>query len=188
MKQFRVYLKSELGKLKNQGDALWFLRSIPVQVLENCGLPRNHQPLASAFSSQDDVNAFVDSLTDDQLRILTKSCDQDWRRNGVFDKLSRHSIWVEASVPVDIVDIQQAEPQLAHIFRRHEFKLIAIVEDAELWTQEPYKNWDLHSAVHFRVCLGRFESRRCKLFDGIHRAILLARQSVRAIEMYYYTA
>lgn len=188
MKQFRIYLRSELGKLKNQGDAYWFLRSIPSTLLLMCSIPNNHEQLVSAFSSQEKVDAFVAKLSANHLQALTNACDQDWRKNGIFDKLSRHNNWIESSVSVDAVVLQQSEPHLAYIFERHQFRLTSIVGDRELWTNEPYANWDVHAPIYFRTCLGRFKSGWYKLFDGIHRAILLTRQGAQHIDICYYNA
>ena len=188
MNQFRVYLRSELGKLKNWDDALWFLRSIRPEVLEVCSLPNDKDRLVEAFSAQDQVDAFVQSLNGFQLKTLTQSCDIDWRKNGVFDNLSRHSSWLERSIPIGLVDVQQAEPRLAYIFERHNFRLMEIVSDPELWSQEPYADWNLNGSVQFLVCLGRLKSGRYKLFDGIHRAILLCRQGARNLEICSYEA
>jgi len=188
MKQFRIYLKSELGKLKNQGDARWFLQSIPSTILSMCSIPTNHEQLVSVFSSQEKVDAFVAGLSDDLLRALTKACDQNWRRNGIFDKLSRYNSWLESSVPVGAIIVQQAEPRLAYIFERHQFRLTSIVGDRELWTHEPYANWDVDARIYFRTCLGSFNSGWYKLFDGIHRAILLSRQGAQHIDLCYYNA
>jgi hypothetical protein len=188
MKQFRIYLRSELGKLKNQGDACWFLRSIPSTLLSMCSIPTDHEQLVSVFSSQEKVDAFVAELPDDLLRALTKACDQDWRRNGIFNKLSRYNSWMESSVSVDAVMLQQAEPRLAYIFERHQFRLTSIVGDEELWIHEPYANWDVHAPIYFRTCLGSFESGWYRLFDGIHRAILLSRQGAQRIDICYCNA
>jgi hypothetical protein len=186
MNPFRIYLRSELGKLKNHGDASWFLESIQPEVQKACGFEDSPTQLVNAFSTQENVDTFVQSLSDDQVQVLTKSCDEDWRNNGVFNKLSRHPVWSEATVPVGLVDVQQAESQLAHIFVRHGFRLTAIVGDPELWTQKPYAGWSLDAVVPFRIGLGQLGSGRYKLFDGIHRAILLCRQGAQSLELCFY--
>ena len=88
-------------------------------------------------------------------------------------------------VPVDLVDLQQAEPELAFIFERHAFSLKRIAGDYELWEKEPYAKWDSMSSILFPTCLGMFNSGRYKLFDGMHRAILLARRGEKAIRICY---
>jgi len=148
VKQFRIYLKSELGKLGNQGDASWFLRCVSSEVLKMCGVPADPIDLAHVFGSQERVNAFVDSLANPKLEMLTKSCDREWRKNGVFEKLTNHSAWREELVSVHLIDVQQAEPRLAYLFRRHAFELKHIAGDCDLWTHEPYAGWNLISPVH----------------------------------------
>jgi len=85
------------------------------ELLSASGMPDEPADLVEAFSLQKLVNSFVDSLPDEQLTALTQACDRDWRGNGVFEKLSRHSVWKEDHVPVDLVDVRQAERELAHI-------------------------------------------------------------------------
>ncbi len=188
MRQFCTYLRSELGKLKNHGDAARFLSCIEPQVLETCQLQTDPAQLVIAFSTQEKVDAFVHVLSPDQLQALTRSCDLDWRKNGVFDKLSRHSTWTDESVSVDLVDVQQGEPQLGYIFQRHGFRLTSIAADGELWTQKPYADWNLDAAVHFSTGLGKLTLGRYRLFDGVHRAILRCRQGIQSLEICFYEA
>ena len=188
MKQFRVYLKSELGRLSNQGIASEFLNCVPPQVLSACGMKAQVTDLMKSLSSQEQVNRFVDSLSDEQLEALTRSCDEDWRENGVFEKLLGHSVWKEDRVPVDRVDLKLAEGHLDHIFKRCEFQLMRIAADPELWIQKEYVQSKLNTPIYFPTCLGGFKSGRCKLFDGIHRAIKMAKRGENAIPVCFYEA
>src|SRR5262245_22599717 len=106
MIQFQVYLRSELAKLSDRSEAEWFLQSVSHEVLEVCGLPKVATELTETFHSQDRVDAFVASLSADQLRSLTKTCDHDWRKNHVYDKLSKPREWHEADIPIDSIDVQ----------------------------------------------------------------------------------
>jgi len=154
--------------------------------LSASGMPDEPADLADAFSSQERVNSFVDSLPDEQLKAVTRSCDLDWRKNGVFEKLSRHSVWKEDRVPVDLIDVKQAERESAYIFERCQFQLKRIAADPDLWTKEPYGEWKLDAPIQFPTCLGEFKSGRCTLFDGIHRAILMAKRGEDVIPVYFY--
>lgn len=186
MEQHRIYLKSELGKLKDQGDASWFLKSVSSDVLKMCGMPLGVPAIVNAFSLQKDVNTFVDSLVDAKLKLLTKTCDQEWRKNGVYGKLTNHLVWEERRVPIDLVDVQQAEPGLAFIFQRHNFRLKDIVGDPELWRNKPYSHFNVAAEIQFPRLLGKHKSGRYKLFDGIHRAISLIQKGEDAILICFY--
>jgi len=183
MNQYRIYLKSELGKLGNSGNAKWFLQTIPEQSLTRYGLPVVVKQLTERFASQEEVNSFVDSLSDADLASLTKTCDHEWRKNGVFDKLHRHSVWREDTVPVERIDVQQAEEHLAWLFERNGFQLTRVTKDSELWKHKPYAEWKADAPVHFPVALGRLRSGRWKLFDGIHRAIKLVQMGKESIHV-----
>ena len=188
MKQLRIYLKSELGKLANKEDGSWFLGCISMDLLKASGMPIDLYQLVQAFASQEKVNSFVDALPDASVESLAKTCDRDWRKNGVYETLTGSSVWSEKAVSVGLIDVQQAEPNLRYIFERNNFQLKRIAADAELWTQEPYSQWDLNSAVGFPILLGRFKAGRYELFDGIHRAILLAQRGEEIIAVCFYDA
>ena len=187
MKQFRVYLKSELGRLRNHGVASCCLRCMSPELLSASGMPDEPADLVGAFSSQVRLNSFVDSLPDELLKSLTRWCDRDWRqRNGVFEKLCRHSVWKEDRVPVDLIGLEQAEFEFAYIFERCQFQLKRIAADPEIWTKKPYSEWWLGAAIQFPTCLGGFKSGRCKLLDGIHRALLMAKRGEDVIPVCFY--
>src|SRR6266849_630319 len=112
MKHFRVYLTSELRRIGNHWLASCSLRCMSPELLSASGMPDEPADLVGAFSSQVRLNSFVDSLPDELLKSLTRWCDRDWRqRNGVFEKLCRHSVWKEDLVPVDLIDVEQAESE-----------------------------------------------------------------------------
>src|ERR1017187_2780453 len=141
MKQFQIYLKSELGKLGNHADAARFVRFISRTARETCGLPNSPDILAEVFSCQNKINVFVDSLNESAVRELTKSCDEDWRKNGMFRELSDHHTWSEDRVTVESVDVRKTDDQTFEFFKRHEFSLVRIAEAPELQSYEPYKSW-----------------------------------------------
>lgn len=185
MEQFRVYLKAELGKLADGSDAACFLKSVSPEVLEKCRLALDVAALTLQFALQESVNRFVDILPDCCLRDLTRACDRDWRKNGVFDKLSSCDVWDRVHAAVQLVDVQQAEPRLAHLFRRNDFHLVRVACDPELWTNKPYCDWEPGREVAFKTCLARSSSARYTLFDGVHRAIQMVRNGERTIPTLY---
>ena len=67
MNQFRVYLKAELGKLRQRVDAERFLSAVPFDYLKQCGLETEVEALMAYLSSQEKVDQFVDGLSDDAL-------------------------------------------------------------------------------------------------------------------------
>ena len=95
MKQFRVYLQSELSKLSSREDASAFRKCVSPDVLKICNLPLDVDFLVESFSSEEKINTYLNSIDHSKWQLLTKSCDQEWRKNGVFDKLKNHSDWKE---------------------------------------------------------------------------------------------
>lgn len=115
MDQYRFYLRGELGKLGNRGDAKWFLESVPQQSLTQYGIPGVVEQLVARFSTQENVDSFVDALADADLESLTKICSQ-WRNNSVFDKLQSHSDWHLDTVPLNLIDVPQADGKETSVF------------------------------------------------------------------------
>ncbi len=187
MDQFRVYLRAELGKLADMSQAECCLDHVRHDVLTRCDVPCRPADLVRRFASQELVDQFVQNLSEGCLRELTRTCDMDWRKNNVFVKLSSSDHWEEMDISVDKIVLQQAEPKLGHLFHRNRYELVRVANDAELWRHEPYRSWDLRRPVAFATCLGVLSGGRYRLFDGIHRAILLVRQGSRTIRIMFPT-
>ena len=151
--QFRVYLKGELGKL----------------------------------DSQDKVNAFVDNLTDHDADFLCRACS-NLRTNGAYRNLIQFKKWNTERFPVDHIYLCQAEPTdpVRAIFWSHKvnwpsgeptFSLAELAKDSRLWECPPYSDWVRYPQnIEFRTCLGEpDEHDHVRLFDGVHRALWMAR-------------
>lgn len=175
MIQFRVYLHAELGKLRNRGDAANFIRAVPDNVLAKLSLCNEPDGLSNQFLNQDAVSLFVDQLVDEDVRVLVKFCDRNWRKNGVFTKLQEGKRWEIHDVYSGDIDIQQAEPRLCQLFRDHHYNLIAIATDTMLLQEEPYVNRTAAEPVYYPILLAVRQNGRHRIFDGIHRAIQLVR-------------
>jgi hypothetical protein len=182
---YRIYLKGELAKLGNSGDAESFLKTIPEQSVSGYGMPTVVEQLVARFSSQQKVTSFVDAIADADLVSLNKACSQ-WRDNCVFDKLQRHFVWREDTVPIERIDVKQAEERLGWLFKQNGFQLTRIAHDPELRKHFPYSAWKADDPVHFPMALGGLRSDRVRLFDGIHRAIKLVQMGKDSIRVCYY--
>lgn len=183
MRQFKVYLKAELGKLKHRGDAQNFLSAVPPELLEKCGLGIEFEALVAQLSSQEKVNDLVDGLSDNVLREITRHIDENWRRNGVFKKLSTTDKWFESEVEVSRVLLQQAEPRLKDMWRECNYELMKVATHLQVLAAEPYCAKDRGKPVAFRVCLAKRVGDRYCIFDGVHRAIQLFRNGENAIPL-----
>jgi len=185
MNHYRVYLKSELGKLRDRGVAEEFLGLLHRETLIECGIAIDGEQLTEQFGSQVDVNGFVEHLADTCLMELTKLYDDCWRTNGVFKKLSESEKWLEVDAPTSQILLQPAESELAYIFQRNEFELLKIVADPELLEHEPYRSRRPGEIVSFSTCLAKSSAGRYRIFDGMHRAIQLARNGSETIRLCY---
>jgi len=185
MNQFRIYLKSELRKLGNEGDANDLLGKVEKTKLAALGIPTDVCTLNNLFCSQKVVNDYVQGLADNTLRELTQLCSE-WRKNNVYDKLDNYFDWQEATVEVSRIFVQQAESHLAEIFKCDSGKLSSIVLNPELWRNRPYSEYRHGTIIEFPTCIAiRHDSDKYKLFDGIHRAIQMAYQGIKSINLCY---
>ena len=183
MEQFRVYLRGELGKLKNACDAGEFLCGIGTEMVVRLQLPTTVEELQRLFSTQEDVNQFVASLPDIELQDLVRDCDEKWRTNGTFRALNKYEHWEVQVVSITDVDVQEAEQCFKYIFERHGYRLVDIARDVELMVQKPYVRSSVGDVVAYPVLLARQCGSRFKVFDGIHRAIQFARNNAAQLSL-----
>ncbi len=185
MMQFRVYLRAEIGKLRHRGDAESFIATAPSDLLAQCGLATDPDMLTGQLSTQEAVDAVVAGLTEDVLRRLAQHCSEKWRRNDVYRKLSGTESWIEAEVDVAMIRLQQAEPRLGDLFRKHDYRLPDIARDPVLLSSEPYSQYRIGEPVPYAVCLAIRRGETFRIFDGMHRAIQLFRNGRRRIPVFY---
>lgn len=175
MNQHQVYLKGELNKLRNRGDAQGFMSKSGCAEGE-FGLQLSEVWLAHRFATQALVDDFVDSLDERALVALTARCGQ-WRNNGVAAKLQGRRIEF-LSVAVEDILVCQAEPHLGHDFERLGWRLAAVAHDPVVLDDDAYKGKDSSERIDFTWCLARPEPGRPGtywIFDGVHRAIQMVR-------------
>lgn len=129
---YRVYLRGELGKLRDTGDAAHFLAAIDAGLLDRCGLPKDVAGLTSRFQDQSFVDACVAELAPHLAAELADHCSRDWRWNSVADKLARGRGWRVESVPIREVLVVRVERALYGLFARHGHRLWGIANDP--WT------------------------------------------------------
>lgn len=183
MEHYKVYLRAELGKLGNLGDAEQFLERLPHNCLEENGFSLLPQELVEQFALQDQVNAFVAELSDTAMVALTGLCDNCWRRNGVSHKLSPRQESYEIEAPINQLLLSRAEPELHDLFNRNGWRLVDIAQDHEILNSEPYRHHHPGEEVAFKTCLAEEVGGGYKIFDGIHRAIQLVRNGASHVPL-----
>ena len=175
MEQYRVYLKAELGKLRNVSDGQNFLSTAGCP-RESFDVPRDVVVLSERFATQQLVDAFVDSLDYRALIDLTACCGL-WRRNGIARNLTRWQSTHFVDVPLEDVLLERAEEDLWPVFDRLG-ALTAIGKDDEVLAHPVYAAHSPNEPIDYRRCLARPEPGRqgvYRIFDGMHRAIQMLR-------------
>ena len=177
MEHYRLYLRAELGKLREQGDAAAFLaRSI-------CRPAGSVVALAGVFATQALVDAYVHGPGDHELVELVDCCEA-WRANGVAAKLRAGRLQGVFEVPTSAILLRQAEPDLGWAFARLGWRLDAIAQDPEVLEADPYRRHAALEPVIFRTCLSDpADGGFYRLFDGMHRAIQMARNEESTISV-----
>jgi len=83
---YRWYLRAELRKLKNSKDAVDFAKKSPPGFVAS-----DPKELTGYFADGLAVDAFVQGLSDERLRVLTAHCDCNWRDNGIAASIAGHA-------------------------------------------------------------------------------------------------
>jgi hypothetical protein len=182
MDHYRVYLRAELGKLCNLGDAQTFLAHMPEAVLDRIRIADTPGALTAQFADQGLVDAFVQGLSDSDLVELTRHCDT-WRNNGVSRHLSpnQHIEFVTASI--ENVLLRPAESFLRDRFEQLGWSLPAIARDPEVLQSHPYVGEIPGQPVAFATCLAELRGQNYTVIDGMHRAIQLVRNGETQIHL-----
>lgn len=179
-----MYLRAELAKLANAGDANDFValsRCNPGEI----GLPSTVAGLTAALGDQERVDAFVAALDLPRMRVVAGCCE-NWRGNSVAGKLLEATAAAFDAVPVDRLTVGQGEPAYRYLWERNGWSLASIAADPELATLLPYSADDPNSPVAEPRCLARADPGSWgtyRIIDGIHRAIHLVRGGASAIDL-----
>lgn len=177
MEHVRLYLRAELGKLRNLGDARCFLAR------SRCRPAPTAEAVVQMFATRRAVDEYVDSLDDAAVSVVAECCSM-WRRNGVADLLRGRRLQELVEVPISAVLLRQAEPELRQAFERNLWRLDAIARDPEVLLADAYCGHAPDESVEFRTCLSDPpESGMYRLFDGMHRAIQIARNGEPTIPL-----
>jgi len=165
-----------LGKLGNVDDSRTFLEDSGCP-LEAFNLSMDAEALSREFATQEQVDEFVVSLGYRALIDLTGCCGH-WRNNGIAEKLSPQQTPWFIDVPVENIQLNQAERYLGPLFRRHDGWLAAIAVDPVVLRHHAYSGHEPGETVNFRCCLAYpvpDNEGIYRVFDGVHRAIQMVR-------------
>ena len=83
-------------------------------------------------------------------------------------------MWRLEHVPIDEVDLNEAEGCLKSLWRKHRSRLVPIVSDPCLWQVDPYAGWSQRRFIEHPELLAVPSGERILVFDGVHRAIQMA--------------
>jgi hypothetical protein len=181
---YRIYLRAELGKLRNLGDARQFLakRRCP---LDAFGLPETDMELIAKLEGQAAVDAFVDGLDLAAKRAMAQCCE-NWRGNSIARKLLGASSVSLRSVPVERLVVAAAESGYEYLFARNHWSLARVAADPELRRLKPYADFTPGILVAEPRCIAepaRPGAGSYRIIDGIHRAIHLVWSSRESIDL-----
>jgi len=187
LEKFYIYLSSELSKLKNEGDAIDFLSKLRNKDLERLHIHTELYKLMNQFKNKNEINNYLKTLNYYEIIPLTNLISKIWRKNAVYEFLINNSFINKEKIPVEYIYVLQAESNLKHLFKRNNYKLTDLVNDKKLWNHEPYKsNFTKGKEVEYPLLLAeKYSETRYTIYDGIHRAIQMARNGQEYIDLYY---
>jgi len=167
----RVYLKGELGKLSNSDHGREHVARSACR-MDDFGLPPDAEGLAHVLPNQHVIDAFVDALSRDDVVALTMCFA--WRDNGVPRKLDRARTSENRRVPVTLIDVAYAEPELHDVFRELDHRLADVATDERVKASGRYAM--VPGPVAYPILLAETYAGaggRCRVIDGVHRAVQL---------------
>ena len=181
---FQLYLRGDLAKLRNQGDADDFVRKSRAD-LAALRLPTTAAGLETAFGDQASVDAYVKALDLETAHNVIRACGA-WRENGVAQRLLHARAAVAGAVLADGLRLRQAEPTYGYIFERHDYWLRPIANDPEIAALPPYSSHGRGDHIEIETCLATPDSQYPgvpRLLDGMHRSIQLVWNGRNAIDV-----
>jgi hypothetical protein len=181
---YRTYLRAELAKLRNRGDAEDFIAKARCGC-ESLGLPRSVAELTAELGDQARVDAFVDGLDLAGKRTMAECCE-DWRGNSLAWKLAAARSAAVLSAPIDRLQIARAEQEYEYLFERNGWRLLEIAADPELRTLTPYSGYVPGAPVAEARCIAELNpgpNAAYRIIDGIHRAIHLVWSGAATIDL-----
>lgn len=183
MEQFVTYLRAELRKLGNEGDAAGFLAK--GGCTEVASVPRSVEGLMEVFASQPQVDEYVSGLGDAELVALTRWCGR-WRDNNIAIDLSTGQAVETIDVAVGQILLRPAEKRLEPDFDRLGWRLVAIARDPYVLERPEYRSHKPGDGVDVAVCVAKPEPGApgaFRVIDGMHRAIHMARNGQKTIRL-----
>jgi len=183
MEQFVAYLRAELRKLGDEGEAADFLAKSGCT--EVASVPASIEGLMEAFASQPQVDEYVFGLSEADLVALTRCCGR-WRNNNIANDLSPGQAVETIDVAVGQILLRPAEERLQSDFARLAWRLVAIAEDPYVLEQPEYRDRQPGDGVDVAVCVAKPEPDQpgaFRVIDGIHRAIQMQRNGQKTIRL-----
>ena len=183
MEQFVTYLRAELRKLGTEEDAAAFLAK--GGCAEVGSVPGSIEGLMGAFASQQQVDAYIFGLADEDLVTLTRCCGR-WRGNNIANDLTPGQAVETIDVAVGQILLRPAEKRLEPDFGRLEWRLAAIAGDSYILEQPEYRDHKPCDTVDVPVCIAEPERGApgaFRIIDGMHRAIQMARNGQEFIRL-----
>lgn len=183
MEQFVTYLRAELRKLGNEGDAADFLAK--GGCTEVGSVSASLEGWMEAFASQPQVDEYVFGLDNGDLVALTRCCGR-WRDNNIANDLSPEQMVETIDVTVGQILLRPGEPRLQSDFDRLQGRLVAIAEDQYILEQPEYRDRKPGDRVDVTVCVAMPEPDQpgvYRVIDGIHRAIQMYRNGQKTIRL-----
>lgn len=187
--RFDIYLEPELHRFRHSGLVDEFHQSLS-QLKPSEDISHEIENLISLIrgtkeaESAREVRAFVCGLSPPQKENLTELLSE-WRKNSVATKLKESENWTLATIDISQVTVQKAEEDTFFLFEKHHMKAQEIAKDKTLWEFPAYKD-NKKTKILFPRCLGTKIGHEYRLFDGIHRAILMAKKGWEQILICYY--
>ncbi len=131
------------------------------------------------------IEGFVDSLKDDQARVLCKYLSHQ-RKNRVYDFISKGpDHWKMSDISISNIYVEKVNPTVNNYLERNDWSLEKISMDKDIHHLDEFKsqgpiNTKLLSFIAKKI------GNDYKIVDGIHRVIRLSCDGEKTFKLIYY--
>lgn len=134
----------------------------------------------------DHLEAFVNSLNNDQARILCKYLSYN-RKNNVYNYVSKGpDHWKVNDINISDIYVEKVNPLINPYLERNNWSLEKIADDRDISFHEEFQGGDVTIDNRLIVFIAKKIDRKYRIVDGIHRVIRLSCDGERKFKLIYY--
>lgn len=137
----------------------------------------------SKFKNRSDLEQFVNTLKTEQIDQLCEWLSS-WRQNSVYNYISEGpNSWLMNKVRISDIKIERVNDRVNPLLKRQDYMLEKISRDEEICNHDEFGS---QGNINSKKFIAIKEGDKFKIIDGSHRAVRLACDGTKEIELIYF--